>query len=89
MLLVMRVFIYLQTNGGGGVEGTGEGRAGDEPVDITPKEYAVRTVAQGSQSGGAVRVSADTDTIVFSNYSDQRLHKQSLTSSNIGGWYYT
>ncbi|VVA24792.1 PREDICTED: S9 family peptidase [Prunus dulcis] len=26
-------------------------RAGEGPVDITPKEYAVRTVAQGSESG--------------------------------------
>ncbi|XP_021819383.1 uncharacterized protein LOC110761254 isoform X2 [Prunus avium] len=58
-------------------------RAGEGPVDITPKEYAVRTVAQGSESGGAFRVSADTDTLVFSNYSDQRLYKQSLTSSTI------
>ncbi|CAL8102264.1 unnamed protein product [Prunus armeniaca] len=59
-------------------------RAGEGPVDITPKEYAVRTMAQGSESGGAFRVSADTDTLVFSNYSDQRLYKQSLTSSTIG-----
>lgn len=40
-------------------------RAGEGPVDITPKEYAVRTVARGSESGGAFRVSADTDTLVF------------------------
>lgn len=59
-------------------------RAGEGPVDITPKEYVVRTMAQGSESGGAFRVSGDTDTLVFSNYSDQRLYKQSLTSSTIG-----
>lgn len=53
--------------------------AGDEPIDITPKEYAVQTMAQGSETGSAVSVSRDTDTLVFSNYNDQRLYKQSTT----------
>jgi hypothetical protein len=50
-------------------------KAGDEPVDITPKEFGVRTVAQ-EYGGGAFRVYADT--VIFSNYTDQRLYKQSL-----------
>ncbi|KAE8100622.1 hypothetical protein FH972_018505 [Carpinus fangiana] len=50
-------------------------KAGDEPVDITPKEFGVRTVAQ-EYGGGAFRVYGDT--VIFSNYTDQRLYKQSL-----------
>ncbi|KAM1134065.1 hypothetical protein ACFX19_043945 [Malus domestica] len=50
-----------------------------EPVDITPKDYAVRTVAQ-EYGGGAFSVSGDT--IIFSNYKDQRLYKQSLSSND-------
>lgn len=50
-------------------------KAGDEPVDITPKEFGVRTVAQ-EYGGGAFRVYGDT--VIFSNYKDQRLYKQSL-----------
>lgn len=52
----------------------------DEPVDITPKDYAVRTVAQ-EYGGGAFSVSGDT--IIFSNYKDQRLYKQSLSSNGM------
>ncbi|KAM1312889.1 uncharacterized protein LOC126603532 [Malus sylvestris] len=54
-------------------------RPEDEPVDITPKDYAVRTVAQ-EYGGGAFSVSGDT--IVFCNYKDQRLYKQSLSSKD-------
>lgn len=52
-------------------------RPEDEPVDITPKDYAVRSLAQ-EYGGGAFRVSGDT--VIFSNYKDQRLYKQSLSS---------
>ncbi|KAJ4701806.1 putative Acylamino-acid-releasing enzyme [Melia azedarach] len=52
-------------------------KAGDEPTDITPKDYAVRTTAQ-EYGGGAFRVFGDT--LIFSNYEDQRLYKQSIDS---------
>lgn len=52
-------------------------KAGEEPVDITPKDFGVRTLAQ-EYGGGAFRVFGDT--VVFSNYKDQRLYKQSLDS---------
>lgn len=50
-----------------------------EPVDITPKDFSVRTVAMGSESGGGFSVSGDT--LIFSNFEDQRLYKQSLRSA--------
>lgn len=49
----------------------------DEPTDITPKDFAVRTVAQ-EYGGGAFSISGDF--IIFSNYRDQRLYKQSISS---------
>lgn len=52
-------------------------KEGDEPIDITPKEFSVRTVAQ-EYGGGAFSISGDT--IIFSNYKDQRLYKQSISS---------
>ncbi|XP_059638233.1 uncharacterized protein LOC132280128 [Cornus florida] len=52
-------------------------KPGDEPIDVTPKEFAVRTVAQ-EYGGGAFRISGDT--LIFSNYKDQRLYKQSIVS---------
>lgn len=52
-------------------------KPGDEPTDITPKEFAVRTLTQ-EYGGGAFRISSD-DTLVFSNYKDQRLYKQNIT----------
>jgi len=60
-------------------------RAGDEPVDITPKEFGVRTVAQ-EYGGGAFWVYDDT--VIFSNYKDQRLYKQSLNSKGMSGHAY-
>ncbi|KAK6245298.1 hypothetical protein SCA6_008388 [Theobroma cacao] len=57
----------------------GAEKPGDEPFDITPKEFAVRTVAQ-EYGGGAFRISGDT--VVFSNYIDQRLYKQSISSKD-------
>ena len=52
-------------------------KPGDEPVDITPKDFGVRTLAQ-EYGGGAFRVSGET--VIFSNYKDQRLYKQLLNS---------
>ncbi|XP_039056115.1 uncharacterized protein LOC120198953 [Hibiscus syriacus] len=54
-------------------------KAGDEPIDITPPEFAVRTLAQ-EYGGGAFRISGDT--VVFSNYKDQRLYKQAINSKD-------
>ncbi|XP_073020320.1 LOW QUALITY PROTEIN: acylamino-acid-releasing enzyme [Primulina eburnea] len=52
---------------------------GDKPTDITPPDFAVRTVAQ-EYGGGAFRISGDI--LVFSNYKDQRLYKQSVSSKD-------
>ena len=52
---------------------------GDDPVDVTPGGYAVRTVAQ-EYGGGAFSLSGDS--VVFVNYKDQRLYKQSIHDSN-------
>ncbi|KAG9450844.1 hypothetical protein H6P81_010809 [Aristolochia fimbriata] len=46
-----------------------------EPVDILPKEYTVRTLAQ-EYGGGAFTVSDHM--VIFSNYNDQRLYKQMI-----------
>lgn len=51
--------------------------AGGEPIDITPKEFSVRTVAQ-EYGGGDFKISGHT--LLFSNYTDQRLYKQSISS---------
>ncbi|CAH9148779.1 unnamed protein product [Cuscuta epithymum] len=55
----------------------GPERPGDSPTDITPKDYAVRTVAQ-EYGGGDFSIFGDT--VIFSNYKDQRLYKQSISS---------
>ncbi|XP_028791337.1 uncharacterized protein LOC114747212 [Neltuma alba] len=55
-------------------------KAGDEPIDITPKEFGVRTLAQ-EYGGGDFTVSGDI--VIFANYSDQRLYKQSLSSLDV------
>lgn len=52
----------------------------EEAVDVTPKEFSVRTVAQ-EYGGGAFAISGDT--LVFSNYKDQRLYKQSTDSKGL------
>ncbi|CAI9289631.1 unnamed protein product [Lactuca saligna] len=49
----------------------------DEASDITPIDFSVRTVAQ-DYGGGDFSVSGDT--VIFSNYKDQRLYKQSTRS---------
>lgn len=48
-----------------------------ELTDITPKDFAVRTVAQ-EYGGGAFSISGDS--VIFSNYKDQRLYQQSLSA---------
>lgn len=55
-------------------------KEGDEPCDITPKEFSVRNTTQ-EYGGGAFTVAGDI--VVFSNYSDQRLYKQSLNSGEL------
>jgi hypothetical protein len=50
---------------------------GETSIDITPKDFAVRTLTQ-EYGGGAFQISSD-DTLVFSNYKDQRLYKQDIT----------
>lgn len=52
-------------------------KAEDEPIDITPKGFGVRTLVQ-EYGGGAFSVSGDT--VIFANYDDQRLYKQSINS---------
>ncbi|KAK6139033.1 hypothetical protein DH2020_027219 [Rehmannia glutinosa] len=49
------------------------------PTDITPKDFAVRSVAQ-EYGGGAFSIVGDS--VVFSNYKDQRLYKQSMSSKD-------
>lgn len=46
---------------------------GGKVLDVTPQGFAVRSLAQ-EYGGGAFAVQGDT--VVFSNYSDQRLYKQ-------------
>lgn len=52
-------------------------KAGEEPIDITPKDFAVRSTAQ-EYGGGAFKIFGET--AIFSNYKDQRLYKQSINS---------
>ena len=49
----------------------------DRPVDVIPQEFAARTLAQ-EYGGGAFAV--DKSVVVFSNYKDQRLYKQTIGS---------
>ncbi|KAK6946151.1 Peptidase S9, prolyl oligopeptidase, catalytic domain [Dillenia turbinata] len=50
---------------------------GDEPVDVTPKEFSVMSRVN-EYGGGAFCVSGNV--IVFSNFGDQRLYRQSIES---------
>lgn len=59
-------------------------KPGEEPTDITPKEFAVRTTAQ-EYGGGAFTISEDT--VIYSNYKDQRLYKQSIKSKGRMSYY--
>ncbi|KAL5992679.1 hypothetical protein ACLOJK_013598 [Asimina triloba] len=53
-------------------------KPGGKPLDITPEGFAVRTLAQ-EYGGGAFTVFGST--VVFSNYKDQRLYKQTIGES--------
>ncbi|KVI00013.1 hypothetical protein Ccrd_021758 [Cynara cardunculus var. scolymus] len=53
--------------------------AKEEAIDVTPVEFSVRTVAQ-EYGGGAFSIYGDS--VVFSNYKDQRLYKQSIDSKD-------
>ena len=48
---------------------------GGKARDVTPQGFAVRSLAQ-EYGGGAFAVQGDV--VVFSNYSDQRLYKQTI-----------
>ncbi|EPS72679.1 hypothetical protein M569_02077 [Genlisea aurea] len=50
---------------------------GDKPVDITPQNFSIRTTAQ-EYGGGAFSIFGET--VIFSNYKDQRLYRQSPLS---------
>lgn len=53
-----------------------EGAVADgRSLDVTPQEFAVRSLAQ-EYGGGAFAVQGGV--VVFSNYSDQRLYKQTI-----------
>ncbi|CAN4103762.1 unnamed protein product [Withania somnifera] len=53
------------------------GKPGEDPIDVTPKDFSVRTLAQ-EYGGGDFCISRDI--LIFSNYKDQRLYKQSISS---------
>ncbi|XP_060187216.1 uncharacterized protein LOC132616664 isoform X1 [Lycium barbarum] len=55
------------------------GKPGEDPIDVTPKDFAVRTLAQ-EYGGGDFCIAGDT--LIFSNYKDQRLYKQSILSTD-------
>ncbi|XP_061354323.1 probable dipeptidyl-peptidase 5 [Gastrolobium bilobum] len=55
-------------------------KPGGDPVDITPKEFGVRTLAQ-EYGGGSFTVSGDV--VFFANYKDQRLYKQFISSLDV------
>ncbi|AQL01106.1 alpha/beta-Hydrolases superfamily protein [Zea mays] len=48
---------------------------GGKALDVTPQGFAVRSLAQ-EYGGGAFAVQGDT--VVFSNYTDQRLYRQTI-----------
>lgn len=54
------------------------GKPGEDPVDVTPTDFAVRTLAQ-EYGGGDFYISGDS--LIFSNYKDQRLYIQSISST--------
>lgn len=53
------------------------GKPGEDPIDVTPTDFAVRTLAQ-EYGGGDFSIQGDI--LIFSNYKDQRLYKQSISS---------
>jgi hypothetical protein len=51
------------------------GESEDGPVDLIPENFAARTLAQ-EYGGGPLAIKDNT--LIFSNYKDQRLYKQSI-----------
>ncbi|KAF9622679.1 hypothetical protein IFM89_032600 [Coptis chinensis] len=54
-------------------------KEGDEPIDVVPKSFQVKTT---NQEYGGRGFSVSGDTIVFSNYEDQRLYKLLIGDSS-------
>ncbi|KAK3131942.1 hypothetical protein QOZ80_6AG0513690 [Eleusine coracana subsp. coracana] len=54
---------------------------GGKAMDVTPREFAVRTLAQ-EYGGGSGAFAVQGDTVVFSNYNDQRLYRQTIGDSS-------
>ena len=52
-------------------------KPGDEPTDVTPIGFSVRSTTQ-EYGGGAFNLAGNI--VVFSNLEDQRLYKQFLSS---------
>ncbi|PVH48114.1 hypothetical protein PAHAL_4G253000 [Panicum hallii] len=50
-------------------------------LDVSPQGFAVRTLAQ-EYGGGSGAFAVQGDTVVFSNYSDQRLYMQTIGDSS-------
>lgn len=48
-----------------------------QALDVTPQGFAVRTLAQ-EYGGGSGAFAVQGDTVVFSNYTDQRLYRQTI-----------
>ncbi|KAK7387080.1 hypothetical protein VNO78_27578 [Psophocarpus tetragonolobus] len=71
---------FRPTESGRGVLVLEPESTGGEAVDITPKEFGVRTLAQ-EYGGGAFTISGDV--VFFANYNDQRLYKQSISSLDV------
>lgn len=67
------------TEGGRGVLVREPEKPGEKPIDVTPEDFAVRTLAQ-EYGGGAFAISGSS--VVFSNYKDQRLYQQSIASGD-------
>ncbi|XP_034590034.1 dipeptidyl-peptidase 5 isoform X1 [Setaria viridis] len=52
-----------------------------QALDVTPQGFAVRTLAQ-EYGGGSGAFAVQGDTVVFSNYTDQRLYRQTIGDSS-------
>lgn len=59
------------------VRGKADPGAGGKAVAVTPRGFAVRTLAQ-EYGGGSGAFAVQGDTVVFSNYDDQRLYRQTI-----------
>ncbi|KAM7280474.1 hypothetical protein ACFE04_007608 [Oxalis oulophora] len=54
-------------------------KPGEEPIDIIPRQFSVRSLVH-EYGGAAFKIIGDT--VVFSNYQDQRLYVQSITTTS-------